>query len=224
MLRNLFCPGLLDTGPVSDMLMVVRDGMVNFYILKSPGGLICIDSGWRPACVAKGFVELALNIRDVTAVFLTHLHWDHARSLPLFAHAEIFVGDQELPSFFIKKYIETRHMKLVNGNQTLSVGGLTIIRVIETPGHTTGAVSYVIDDNLLFTGDTLRLKCGKVLPFLSWFNKDEKILHHSIRKLAGIKGIECLLTAHNGMSRDVENAFAEWGQSADDSRSRGCNS
>jgi glyoxylase-like metal-dependent hydrolase (beta-lactamase superfamily II) len=203
--------------------MAVRDGMMNFYILKSPGGLICIDLGWRSACVTKGFKELALNIRDVTAVFLTHLHWDHARSLPLFAHAEIFIGDRELPSFFINRYIGTRHLNRVNGNQTLSVGGLTI-QVIETPGHTTGAVSYVIDDNLLFTGDTLRLKCGKVLPFLSWFNKDEKILHHSIRKLAGLKGIQCLLTAHNGMSREVENAFAEWGQSVDDSRPGGCRS
>jgi glyoxylase-like metal-dependent hydrolase (beta-lactamase superfamily II) len=203
--------------------MAVRDGMMNFYILKSPGGLICIDTGWRSACVTKGFKELALNIRDVTAVFLTHLHWDHARSLPLFAHAEIFIGDREIPSVFIKRSIGTEHLNRVNGNQRLSVGGLTI-RVIETPGHTTGAVSYVIDDNLLFTGDTLRLKCGKVLPFLSWFNKEEKNLHHSIRKLAGIKGIECLLTAHNGMSRDVENAFAEWGQSADDSQPGGCRS
>ncbi len=223
MLRNLFCPGLLDTGPVSDMLMAVRDGMVNFYILKSPAGLICIDSGWRPACVAKGFKELALNIRDVTTVFLTHLHWDHARSLPLFSHAEIFVGDRELPSFFMKRSIGRQGLKRVCGNQTLLAGGRTV-QVIETPGHTAGAVSFIVDDNLLFTGDTLRLKCGKVLPFPSWLNKDKKVLHHSIHKLAGIKGIEWLLTAHNGMSRDVEKAFAQWGQSGDDLQQRGVRS
>jgi glyoxylase-like metal-dependent hydrolase (beta-lactamase superfamily II) len=203
--------------------MVVRDGMVNFYILKSPNGLICIDTGWRSACAVDGFKKLALNIRDVTAVFLTHLHWDHARSLPLFAHAEIFVGNHELPSVFMKRCIGTLHMNRVSGNQMLSVGGLTV-HIVETPGHTPGAVSYIIDDNLLFTGDTLRLKCGKVLPFLSWFGKDEKVLNHSIHKLAGIKGVEILLTGHNGMSRDVENAFAQWGRSGDDLRQSGVGS
>lgn len=209
MLRTVFCPGLLDTGPVSDTLMAVRDCMVNFYILKSPGGLICIDAGWRPACVVRSFKELALNICDVKAVFLTHLHWDHARSLPLFGHAEIFVGHREMPSFFVKRSIGRPDLKRVCDNQTLLAGGCTV-RVIETPGHTAGAVSYLIDDNLLFTGDTLRLQGGKVLPFSSLFNKDKKGLHGSVCKLAGIKGIECLLTAHSGMSRDAEMAFALW--------------
>jgi len=213
MLKKFFCPGLLDTGPVNDTLMTVRDGMVNFYILMSPDGLICIDTGWRPARVVRGFKELALDIRDVTAVFLTHLHWDHVRSLPLFGHAEIFVGDLEVPSFFVKRYLGSHDLTRVSGNQTLLAGGRTV-RVIETPGHTAGAVSYLVDDKLLFTGDTLRLQGGSVLPFASPLNRDKNALQHSIRTLAGIQGIEWLLTAHSGMSRDVVKAFAEWRQVA----------
>jgi hydroxyacylglutathione hydrolase len=199
--------------------MAVRDGMVNFYILKAPTGLICIDVGWRPAIVSQGFEMLGLNIRDVAAVFVTHLHWDHARCLPLFAHAETYVGDSELPPFFLKRHMDMQNMKRVKGNQTLSAGGLNT-RVIETLGHTPGSVSYLIDDRLLFTGDTLRLKRGKVLPFLPWFNQDNKVLNQSIHKLAGIKGIEWLLTAHNGVSTDPQNAFDQWVK-ADDALQRG---
>jgi hydroxyacylglutathione hydrolase len=208
-MRNLFCPGLLETGPVSDTLMAVRDGMVNFYILKAPTGLICIDTGWRPAIVSHGFEILGLNIRDVAAVFVTHLHWDHARCLSLFAHAEIFVGDREHPPFFMTKHVDAQHLKRVKGDETRSAAGITV-RVIETPGHSSGSVSYIIEDHLLFSGDTLRLKHGKVLPFLPWFNQDNKALNQSIHKLAGIKAIECLLTAHNGVGRDPQAAFAQW--------------
>ena len=45
MIRKLLCPDLLDTGPVNDRIMAVRDGVVNFYILKAPAGLVCIDTG-----------------------------------------------------------------------------------------------------------------------------------------------------------------------------------
>ena len=211
MIKKLFCPGLLETGPVSSTLMAVRDGMVNIYILKAPTGLICIDTGWRPAIVSHGFEMLGLNIRDVTAVFVTHLHWDHARCLSLFAHAEIYVGDSELPPFFMKRHIDAENLKRVNGDQALSAGGLNA-RVIETPGHSSGSVSYVIDDHLLFTGDTLRLKRGKVVPFLPWLNQDNKVLNQSINKLARIKGIKCLLTAHNGIISDPQEAFAQWGR------------
>lgn len=189
--------------------MAVRDGMVNFYILKAPDGLVCIDSGWRPASVNHGFEILGQNINDVAAVFATHLHWDHTRCLSLFAHAEIYVGNRELTPFYLRRHIDAQHLKRVNGDQSVSAAGITV-RVIDTPGHTSGAVSYVIDNRLLFTGDTLRLKRGKVLPFLPWFNQNNKVLNESIRKLAGLKGIECLLTAHNGISREPQEAFAQW--------------
>ena len=216
MITKLLCPGLLDTGPVSDTLMAVRDGMVNLYILKAPCGLVCIDTGWRPARVTRGFEELKLDIKDVKAVLLTHLHRDHARCLPLFEHAEIVVGEHERSPFFTRSPISTHHQTRAHDNQTLSSGGLAI-RVVHTPGHTSGSVSYVVENSMLFTGDTLRLKHGKALPFLHGFNADEQGLKQSIKRLAGIEGLDCLLTSHNGISRDVKGAFDQWGQPHDGS-------
>src|SRR6201999_3142614 len=55
---------------------------------------------------------------------------------------------------------------------TVKVGGLTA-RVIETPGHTSGHISYVFDaDKLAFVGDTLfSIGCGRVIegtPEMMW--------------------------------------------------------
>jgi len=210
-IEKLFCPDLLETGPLSDTLIAVRDGLVNFFILKAPGGLVCVDTGWRPAVVRRSFEALALNVRDVTAVLLTHLHWDHARCVSLFAHAELYMGARETPPFFLRRQLGTHPLKRMSGDQELSVGGLHV-RLVETPGHTPGSVAYVVDGRLLFTGDTLRLKRGKALPDATGFGRKGETLKHSLHKLAGLTGTECLLTAHCGLSWDTKNAFARWAQ------------
>jgi glyoxylase-like metal-dependent hydrolase (beta-lactamase superfamily II) len=214
MIKKLLCPGLLETGHVSEKLMVVRDGMVNSYILKTGAGLLCIDTGWRPVCVSRAFEILGLKTRDVASVLLTHMHWDHARCLTLFPDAEVFVGKYEIPSVFVN--VESNQpLKRVKGGQTLTAGGFTV-NVIDTPGHTSGSLSYVVDKNLLFTGDTLRLKHGKVLPFPFWLNKDGNVLNQSIQRLTGINEIKCLLTSHSGISWDIDKAFSLWRESAVD--------
>ena len=83
------------------------------------------------------------------------------------------------------------------------------MRVVDTPGHTPGAVSYVVDGNL-FTGDALRLSHGRVHPFLSRFTHAASERRRSIRALARIPGIDALFTAHHGMTADVTNAFSGW--------------
>jgi hydroxyacylglutathione hydrolase len=60
----------------------------------------------------------------------------------------------------------------VGAGDTARVGGLTG-RVIETPGHTAGHISYVFDaDRLAFVGDTLfSIGCGRVIegtPEMMW--------------------------------------------------------
>jgi hydroxyacylglutathione hydrolase len=52
----------------------------------------------------------------------------------------------------------------VGEGDKVSVGGLTA-RVLETPGHTAGHITYVFDaDKLMFAGDTLfSIGCGRVI-------------------------------------------------------------
>jgi hydroxyacylglutathione hydrolase len=60
----------------------------------------------------------------------------------------------------------------VGEGDTVKVGGLTA-RVLETPGHTSGHITYVFDqDKLAFVGDTLfSIGCGRVIegtPEMMW--------------------------------------------------------
>ncbi|MEJ2110681.1 MAG: MBL fold metallo-hydrolase [Acidobacteriota bacterium] len=182
---------------------------MNFYIVEAPEGLVCMDIGWRKNSVQSGFEKLGLNRKDVSAVFLTHLHWDHARCLRMFPGTQIFVGVRESPSVFMKKRMTEQPIKLIRDKQVVTITGLTV-QGIDTPGHTPGSVSYVVDGRWLFTGDTCQLRKDDLFPFPAWFNWDEKALGQSIRKLAQIKGIECILTAHSGVCRNIENAFRRW--------------
>ena len=215
MIRHLFFPGLLDTGPVFGPVQTIWDGFMNLYVLKTAGGLVCFDAGWRPAMAARGFGALGLNPRDVVAVFLTHLHWDHARSTSFFHNAEVFVGKHEIPAEVPKWLKPVRRLTGVTEGQMLSAAGISV-RVFETPGHTPGSVSYLAGERFLFSGDVIRLRQGEAFPFPFWFNRDSRALAQSVRKLAGLNGIECLMTAHNGFTTDVAHAFSHWREPAVD--------
>ena len=213
-MKAWLCPKRLDTRPISDRVMTVRDGVVNLYLVKTQVGLLCIDTGWRPSHVSQAFAKLGLKTTQVTAVCLTHLHWDHARCLPLFRDATIYVGEREVPSRFMKNLESISSITRVKDQQAIYIGGLTV-EVIETPGHSMGSVSYLVDGTMLFSGDTLRLKHGRVLPFYSWLSQDRKTLCQSIYKLADLQGVTCLFTAHSGFSYDCDYAFSEWCESTD---------
>lgn len=206
MIRNLIIPGLLKTGSVCDNVLAVCDGCVNFYVLKSPQGLLCIDAGWSPRRILRGFNSLGLDIRDVAAVFVTHLHWDHARCIDLYPRAQVFVGEQEIRS---TRRNSARTWEKVRDDQTVNTAGVAV-RVLETPGHTSGSMSFLVDGRFLFTGDTIRLRRGEAFPFIPWFSWDRVALDLAIRKLARMDGLKCIFTAHTGFASDPMKAFCRW--------------
>lgn len=205
MIREWVLPGLLDTGPVGDQVMAIQDGLVNFYVVRGPEGLVCVDAGWRQHSVEHGFKKLGLDLRDVTAVFLTHRHWDHARCAGLYPNAKVYAAGKTVEA----------PLPLIWDGEFVTAAGL-LVRVIGTPGHTPDSVCFVVDGRFIFTGDALRLRRGKVVPFPSKFNQDRDAAKRSIRKLAQVQGIECLLTAHTGTTHEVEFAFQDWRESGPD--------
>ena len=203
-------PGLLSTENIDCRLSVIKDGIVNFYILKSEAGLLCFDTGWRSISVERSFAKLKLSTSEVTKVFLTHLHWDHAGCLSLFPQAQIYLGAAEVASRYAAKFKSSQEFTLLQDAQKVVTGNLELTS-ISTPGHTTGSMSYLID-SLLFTGDSIFLRRGKAFPCPAKFNQDHETLKQSIFKLAKLESAQWLLTAHSGISRDAELAFADWRQ------------
>jgi glyoxylase-like metal-dependent hydrolase (beta-lactamase superfamily II) len=121
----------------------------------------------------------------------------------------VFVGEREIPAHLPKWLGSLRGLTGVTEGQTVKTAGISV-RVIETPGHTPGSVSYLAENRFLFSGDIIRLRHGKVFPFPFCFNRDNRAVACSVRKLAGLDGIECLLTAHTGFTANPAHAFRRW--------------
>jgi hydroxyacylglutathione hydrolase len=115
----------------------------------------------------------------IVAILDTHHHPDHvggnvevAKSLGItrvYGHAS---DKGRIPA----------QTELLEEGASFTIGSL-LVRVLHIPGHTTGAVAYVVtrepNDAVVFTGDTLFIGgCGRI------FEGDPPMMHGSLAKLA----------------------------------------
>src|SRR5215472_8171206 len=115
-------------------------------------------------------VETALRTTGwkLTDILVTHHHADHTGGIAeLKARHKCRVTAPRNEAARIPAVDAT-----VGEGDTVKVGGLTA-RVLETPGHTAGHITYVFDeDRLAFVGDTLfSIGCGRVIegtPEMMW--------------------------------------------------------
>ena len=84
------------------------------------------------------------------------------------------------------------------------------VRAIATPGHTLGSMSYLVNETLLFTGDTLTLHKGQFRPFSRLMNMDTATQKHSITKLVALQGVKLVCTGHTGYTFNFDAAAKTW--------------
>lgn len=128
----------------------------NCYLIENEKGLYIIDPGSDKEQLLK-----AVGTRKVKAILLTHGHMDHVDQIELF-NAPIYLGKKEdellkdnslncyqmmglKPSF----HLENLQIHLVSDGDEIDG-----FKVMETPGHTRGSVSYLYKTKV-FVGDTL---------------------------------------------------------------------
>ena len=116
----------------------------------------CPDRRYYDKCVyASGLIP--------RAVLLTHGHLDHAKGCAAFAEAgakiycgegeDKFIFSEENKSIFGVGVPKFEIEKTLKDGEEIELCGVKI-KVIATPGHTVGSVSFLIG-GYLFTGDTL---------------------------------------------------------------------
>lgn len=103
------------------------------------------------ASIEENLGRLNLGIKDIDAVILTHLHFDHAAFLNLFTHCPIFVQQGELNSalnphpYFSNLYIPTFFkdvkFEIIDGDMELFPG----IEVALVPGHSLGSQAVIAE-------------------------------------------------------------------------------
>ena len=96
---------------------------------------------------------------------------------------------------------------MLDDQQTLKIGNITI-RGIETPGHTPGSMSYLVNNKYLFVGDAFGLKNGKIDKPNKFFSGDMETAIKSFDNISDLSDVEYIFTAHNGYSDNYKNAVS----------------
>lgn len=198
---------------------VIIDAPILAYLVETANGRILYDVGCdyrkivdpdQHRCYYEGFAfgapdmseaqrlpnrlaALGLKPVDVDVVFIGHLHFDHAGGLHEMAHAEVHVHHDELiaareladDAYFPTDYAGDYRWHRATGEYDLVPG----VRALETPGHTAGHMSMLIElpkgPPILLCGDAADLHENleqEIAPGLCWQDREDLALA-SIRKL-----------------------------------------
>jgi glyoxylase-like metal-dependent hydrolase (beta-lactamase superfamily II) len=146
--------------------------------------------------------------KEVRWLLQTHSHGDHIglsaeikkiSGCQVAAHGaekdwieEIDKQYLERPTPTFRTYVQkgTKVDRVVKDGEVLDLGGGESLKVIHTPGHSPGSISFVYStDGGLFSGDAIPVAGG--LPIYS----DVLVTIQSIKKLKALKGLKALFSS-----------------------------
>jgi hydroxyacylglutathione hydrolase len=172
------------------ILQIAVGQMANFtYIVadEKSGEAAVIDPSWD---LDKIFQALKRNGWRAKYVINTHTHFDHV------------LGNEQMAEVTGAKIVQHKNSQLkkdiaVSDGDTIEIGGGGSIRlqVLHTPGHSKDSICLLLDDQFIFTGDTLFVgNCGRVdLP-----GGDAKEMYYSLfDRLAKLDEKLILYPGHN---------------------------
>jgi len=128
----------------------------------------------------------------------THIHADHlsrSRELARMTNSDLFMPEQNKVNFAFHK---------ISNGDTLKLG-TSIVRAMSTPGHTLESTTYILDEEYLFTGDTLFTNSvGRpdLKADLDSTKARARLLYLSLQKLLTLPGETVVLPGHT--SRPIE--------------------
>jgi glyoxylase-like metal-dependent hydrolase (beta-lactamase superfamily II) len=180
--------------------------------LESPPSLIDCGYAGSTARIERAMRAHAVGVRDLARVVITHGHPDHAGSarelaalgIPILIHpadaANLAVTWRDVvarPSrghVFSAMTPAPREVLPIEDGQVLPMlGGL---RVVHTPGHTPGSVClYGQRDRVLFVGDTLQRRFGRVSFASGLYSDDHREAKRSVKRLAELD-VETIVFSH----------------------------
>ncbi len=199
--------------PLIEGVYQLGTGMVNSYIIDGDEGVTLVDALVRGKedAIAQNLKEMGRTLADVRAILLTHSHMDHtgsAATIKAASEARVYASEADAPAiqgvvkppnppthwywrpmfwpaaFFAAPPVEVDHFVSEDSNEVLP-GDL---RAIDTPGHTPGHTSYILDrgGGLLLVGDAaVATKDGSVKRMA--FNRSTPEVDGSLCHLAGLQ-------------------------------------
>ncbi len=198
-------------------------GYSKSFVIDGDEGVTLIDTGLpkKHEGVLKVLREIGRSAGDVARILITHSHADHcggAAALQRETKAPIYASDADAPAIrgdaaaptppmmdrfpFLKPLIglmpgadpATVEHRVAEGRPSDLPGDLT---VIDTPGHTPGHISFLLDraGGVLFVGDAaVATKRGEIKR--GFMNRSTPTFDASLRHLAGFE-FDVALFAHS---------------------------
>lgn len=219
---------------------MVSTRSVNSYIIDGDEGVTLVDTLMpkNDQTIAKALAEIGRSLSDITAIVVTHSHSDHtgsAAAIKAASSASVYapIGDvaavrgEEKPPlppladrFLFLKPIMNRFLPMPDGVVVEheigeGIGGRlpADLQVIDTPGHTPGHVSFLLerDGGLLFVGDAALAVKGRVVR--GFINRAEPTFDASIGHIAEF-GFEKAVFGHSApLQAGASKAFSRFAQS-----------
>ena len=201
-------------------IRVIHLGLIktNCYLLKTDKAAVVIDPGFERDSAREFLKE---NSDKERLILITHAHFDHiggAEALRNQTGVQIGIGKVDAPALsdtalnlsdvFHAHIAPFEADRLFDDGEKITVGDIEF-KVIFTPGHTKGGVSY-ISDGCLFSGDTLfENSIGRT----DFPGGDLKTLKKSVKKLMALPADTKVYPGHGDfttVARERENNMFAW--------------
>jgi glyoxylase-like metal-dependent hydrolase (beta-lactamase superfamily II) len=169
----------------TEQVTLSMDGFeVNAYVVHAPEGDLIVDAGAEPEKI------LAAVRQPVAAVLVTHGHADHVNALGAVlreTNAPLYVHPDDADRTGVSVY------EPLDDGQELDLAGERI-RVLHTPGHSPGSVTFVIGEDQIVGDLVLPGSVGRTdIPGSSW-----EEIEVSLRKVMPYWGENTRLFAGHG--------------------------
>ena len=224
--KAIFKP--LNTGRIDGHVACVREWVANIFFYTKNGTTIMIDAGYNYSRLREKMGWLDIDPASIRHILITHQDTDHVGALEpdsgqLFKDATVYIGEIEnryltgevrrkvIHGLYRLPMVKTDNEKvLLRDGELLQIGDIKV-KCILVPGHTWGHMVYLIDDEYLFTGDTIWFGADGGYSFISTLAEDNRLAVQSLEKLekilrAGKQPVK-IITGHTGWTDDLDFAF-----------------
>lgn len=202
----------------------IYDIVYRLWVLKSDSQLVVVDTG-PPLDEShqRGITKVqdlddamrphGIDAKDISLVYLTHLHWDHAANADKFPNATFFAQQKEIDFFkspmrqhktfdryyshqeYLAGLIDQGRIKPLDGDSNIDKG----IDVMRVGGHTPGSQMVVTDTaagKAVLTGDAIPTNRNFVEDIPSGIVID---LQEAVNALARVRDMKpaALYTGHD---------------------------
>jgi glyoxylase-like metal-dependent hydrolase (beta-lactamase superfamily II) len=191
------------TSPVRDVVPIALGRVLAHLVLEAELSLIDCGYARSRGRIEKAVREQGRSLSELARVVCTHGHPDHAggarelalAGIPVLIHPadgerlaitwrEMLRGPSRGKFFAAMTPEPPQTVPIEDGDVLPMLGGL---RVVHTPGHTPGSVCFFGSrDRVLFVGDTLQRRFGRVSFASSLYSDDIAMARRAVQRLASL--------------------------------------